>query len=57
MPQTTKVFLNKKKAVLNINEILYCCKSTFHGIMNETRFLLQDDHGHACRSLDAEANF
>ena len=35
----TKVFLNKTKMVLAINEILYSCKSTFDAIMNETGFV------------------
>ena len=35
----TKVFLNKTKTVLDVNKILYSCKSTFDAIMSETRFL------------------
>ena len=51
-----KVFLNKRKTVLDINKILYCCKSAFDAIMNKTRFRLHVHHGHACRSPDAEPN-
>ena len=53
----TKVFLNKTKTVLDINEMLCFCKITFDAIMNENRFLLHGHHGHAYRSPDAEPNF
>ena len=52
-----RFFLNKTKTVLDINKVLYCCKSTFDAIVNETRFLLHGHHGHASDSPDAEANF
>ena len=53
----TKAFLNKTKMVLNINKVLYFCKSTFVALMNENRFSLHGQHGHACRTADAEPNF
>ena len=45
-------FLNKTKTVLDINKILYSCRSTVDAIMNATRCLLHGHHGH-----DAEPNF
>ena len=34
-----KFFFNKTKTILDINKILYFCKSTSDAITNETRFL------------------
>ena len=44
--RATKIFLNKTKPVLDINQILYSCQSAFDAIMNET-----------CKSPDADTNF